>query len=59
MVTNDQGLCLIRTTHSGLATFVDSHSRGVNPSLRLCVGGDPGTRNNQSPIWTFVRKTGR
>jgi hypothetical protein len=59
MVTNDQGLCLIRTTSSAIANFVDSHSRGIDPNLRLCLGGDPGTRKNKSPIWTFVRKTGR
>jgi hypothetical protein len=59
MVTNDQGLCLIRTTHYGLADFVDSHSKGINPEFRLRVGGDPGTKTTASPIWTFVRKTGR
>ena len=59
MVTNDQGLCLIRTTSSALAFFVDRHSKGINPDLRLCIGGDPGTRKGNAPIWTFVRKRGR
>jgi len=59
MVTNDQGLCLIRTTHFALADFVNAHSRGINPNLRLCIGGDPGTKEKNAPIWTFVRKTGR
>jgi len=54
-VTNDQGLCLIRTTNGRLATFVDAHSRGVNPELRLRVGGDKGT-SNEKHIWTHVRK---
>jgi hypothetical protein len=59
MVTNDQGSCLIRTTSSALANFVESHSKGIDPQLRLCVGGDPGTRKNRAPIWIYVRKAGR
>lgn len=55
MVTNDQGLCLIRTTDAQLATFVDAHSKGVNPELRLRVGGDRGSPN-QRPMWTHVRR---
>ena len=54
-VTNDQGLCLIRTTNGRLATFVDAHSKGVDPDLRLRVGGDRGTPG-EKPIWTHVRK---
>jgi hypothetical protein len=54
-VTNDQGLCLIRTTSAKIATFVDAHSRGANPELRLRVGGDKGTPNEKH-IWTHVRK---
>ena len=54
-VTNDQGLCLIRTTDAQLATFVDVHSKGVNPELRLRVGGDKGTAKEKQ-IWTHVRK---
>ena len=55
MVTNDQGLCLIRTTDAKLATFVDAHSKGVNPELRLRVGGDRGT-SKEKHIWTHVRR---
>ena len=54
-VTNDQGLCLIRTTNGRLATFVDAPSRGVNPELRLRVGGDKGTPNEKH-IWTHIRR---
>jgi len=54
-VTNDQGLCLIRTTNGKLATFVDAHSKGANPELRLRVGGDRGTPDEKH-IWTHVRR---
>jgi hypothetical protein len=54
-VTNDQGLCLIRTTNAKIATFVDAHSKGANPELRLRVGGDKGTPGEKH-IWTHVRK---
>ena len=56
MVTNDQGLCLIRTTDGAIAEFVERHSKGINPTLRLTVGGDPGTRAKNAPIWTHIRK---
>jgi hypothetical protein len=56
MVCNDQGLCLIRTTSSRIADFVDRHSRGINPDLRLTVGGDPGTKQTKRPIFYHVRK---
>ena len=55
-VCNDQGLCLIRTTDSAIAAFVDKCSLGVDPKLRLTVGGDPGTRVKNAPIWTHIRK---
>jgi len=58
MVCNDAGLCLIRTTSSRIANFVERHSRGVPPSLRLTVGGDPGTRSTQH-IWQHVRRWSR
>jgi hypothetical protein len=56
MVTNDQGLCLIRTTDSAIAEFVDRHSKGVDPNLRLTVGGDPGSRDRSPPIWKHIRR---
>lgn len=58
MVCNDAGLCLIRTTSSRIANFVEGHSRGVPSSLRLTVGGDPGTRS-QLHIWQHVRRWSR
>jgi hypothetical protein len=54
-VTNDQGLCLIRTTNGRLATYVDARSQGIPPELRLRVGGDKGTPNEKQ-IWTHVRR---
>jgi hypothetical protein len=54
-VTNDQGLCLIRTTNGMIATFVNAHSMGANPELRLRVGGDRGTPGEKH-IWTHIRR---
>ena len=42
-----------------MALFVSQASRGVNPELRLTVGGDPGTQQANPPIWQFVRKLGK
>jgi hypothetical protein len=56
LVTNDQGLCLIRTTDSTIAEFVQQHSSGIDSKLRLTVGGDPGTKVKHAPIWTHVRR---
>lgn len=58
MVCNDAGLCLIRTTSSAIAYFVESHAQGIPPTLRLTVGGDPGTRSDRK-IWQHVRRWGR
>lgn len=55
MVCNDAGLCLIYTTSSRIAEFVERHSRGVPPTLRLTVGGDPGTRTT-THLWQHVRR---
>lgn len=57
LVTNEQDLCLIRTTDARLAWFVERNSYGINPELRLKVGGDPGTILN-NPMWTHVRRIG-
>lgn len=56
MVCNDQGSCLIRTTSSHIAYFVHKHSKGIDPSLRLTVGGDPGARKAQRPIFHHIRR---
>lgn len=58
MVCNDAGNCLIRTTSSAIAYFVEAHCRGINPKLRLTVGGDPGTKN-QRKLWQHVRRWSR
>lgn len=56
MVTNNQGLCLIRTTNSYIATVVNSLTKNIDPDLRLNVGGDPGTRKEQPRIFHHVRR---
>ena len=56
MACNDAGLCLIITRSHKIAAFVSRASKGVNPELRLTVGGDPGTSQPKPPIWQFVRK---
>jgi len=58
MVCNDAGLCLIRTTSSRIADYVERHVKGIPASLRLTVGGDPGTRSTQH-IWQHVRRWSR
>lgn len=57
-VCNDQGLLLVYTSDATLARFVSKHvDQGVDPDLRLRIGGDPGTNNAlDAPIWTHVRK---
>lgn len=55
-VCNDAGLCLIRTRNGAIANFVQKHSKGISPDLRLTVGGDPGTRQSRRPIFHHIRK---
>lgn len=45
---------LLFTTDSKLATFVNENSRGVDPKLRLRVGGDVGSEIKH-PLWTYPR----
>jgi len=59
MVCNDQGFCLIRTTSSRIANFVNRHSTGISSDLRLTVGGDPGTKQARYPIFHHIRKYSR
>lgn len=61
MVCNDQGLCLIRTTDGAIAHFVNAHSKGIDPNLRLTVGGDPGTKRKDSnnKIFHHIRRYSR
>jgi hypothetical protein len=58
MVTNSQGLCLIRTTDGYTARIVDilSSTKNFDPDLRLNVGGDPGTRQKHPKIFHHVRR---
>jgi len=57
MVTNNEGLCLIRTTNGGMALYINAFTKNINPNLRINVGGDPSTRNVLSPrIFHHVRR---
>ena len=59
MVTNDQGLCLIRTTSRAIAYFVNEHSR-IPAGYILVVGGDPKSRRKQNrPIFHHIGKVAR
>jgi hypothetical protein len=55
MVCNSQGQCLIRTTSSRIANYVERHVIYAAPDLRLMVGGDPGSRTPKL-IWRHIRK---
>lgn len=59
MVTNDQGLCLIRTSNLAIANFVNKHSKGIPPGMFLTVGGDPGARKAKRSIFHYIRKVSR
>lgn len=54
MVCNSQGLCLIRTTSSRIAYYIERHVQNAAPDLRLLVGGDPGSRIPKL-IWRYQR----
>jgi hypothetical protein len=56
MVTNNEGLCLIRTTNGGIALYVNAFTKKINPNLRLNVGGDPGTRQKNPRIFHHIRR---
>jgi hypothetical protein len=55
VVCNEAGDCLIVTSSSAIAEFVESHIKGVPRELRLNVGGDPGTKTEHK-LWHHVRK---
>lgn len=55
MVTNEQGLCLIRTTDGAIASFVEKHSKGLPAGMFLVVGGDFGWRTNKK-IFHHIRR---
>jgi hypothetical protein len=56
MVTNNQGLCLIRTTNGGMAIYINAFTKNISPDLRLNVGGDSGTRQKNPRIFHHVRR---
>ena len=56
MVTNNQGLCLIRTTNSAIAYYVNAFTKNINPMLRLNIQGDPGTRTRPAKIFHHVKR---
>jgi hypothetical protein len=56
MVTNNQGLCLIRTTNSAIAYYINAFTKNIDPDFRVNVGGDPGTRKPQPRIFHHVRR---
>lgn len=55
MVTNDYGLCLIRTRSYKIANYVNYYSYKAPIDAQIAVGGD---RNHPiiGPVWRFVRK---
>jgi hypothetical protein len=58
-VCNDYGSCLIRTTSSNIANFVERHSHGIDKNFRLLIGGDPGSKKLKKPIFHHIRKYSR
>lgn len=59
MVCNDDGLCLIRTTSSHIAGYINQFTQGLDPSLRLMIGGDPGSRAEQRRLFHHIRRITR
>jgi hypothetical protein len=55
VVCNEAGDCLIVTTSSKIAEFVERHIKGVPRELRLNVGGDPGTKVEKK-LWHHVKR---
>ena len=57
-VTNDAGLCLIRTRDRKIANYVNYYSYGAPLDAQVAVGGDP-NHPEIGPIWRFARKVNR
>lgn len=55
VVCNEAGDCLIVTTSSKIAEFVERHTKGVPRQLRLNVGGDPGTKVEKK-LWHHIKR---
>lgn len=54
MVTNDAGLCLIRTRNRKIADYVNYYSYGAPLDAQIAVGGDRG-HPEIGPLWRFKR----
>lgn len=54
MVTNDAGLCLIRTSNKKIADYVNYYSYGAPLDAQIAVGGDQG-HPEIGPMWRFRR----
>ena len=61
VVKNSAGLILIYTTSGSIAHFVNQFTPGLDPNLRLTVGGDPGTRkaDKNQKVFHHVRRYNR
>lgn len=57
-VTNDYGLCLIVTTDSQTADYVNYHSYRAHIDARLAVGGDV-DHPESGILWRFPRKVNK
>lgn len=55
VVCNEAGKCLIVTTSSAIAEFVERHVKGISPDLRLNIGGDPGTKVEKK-LWHHIKR---
>lgn len=55
IVCNEAGDCLIVTTSSKIANFIERNVKGVSPDLRLNIGGDPGTKVEKK-LWHHVKR---
>lgn len=55
VVCNEAGDCLIVTTSSKIANFVERNVKGVSPDLRLNIGGDFGTKIEKK-LWHHIKR---
>ena len=55
VVCNEAGKCLIVTTSSKIAMFVENHVKGIPSDLRLNIGGDPGTKVEKK-LWHHIKR---
>lgn len=55
VVCNEDGKCLIVTTSSKIAMFVERNVKGIPNDLRLNIGGDPGTKVEKK-LWHHIKR---